>query len=146
MSLDAPYDDENIFARIIRGDIPCAKIFEDEDVLAFMDAFPQAPGHALVIHKRAKATNLLDINDHALRSLIVAARRLACAMRAALAPDGIRLAQFNGEAAGQTVFHLHFHLIPVGADGALAQHASGGAAEMDALQETARKIAAALEA
>ena len=144
MSLAAAYENDNIFAKIVAGDIPCAKIFETDDILAFMDAFPQTEGHCLVIHKRAKATNLIDIDEDSLTAVTLGVKRLAGAVRDALSPDGIRIAQFNGAAAGQTVFHLHFHVIPVYDGGVLRTHASGGAAPMAQLEETAAKIAAAL--
>ncbi|MGH7010324.1 MAG: HIT domain-containing protein, partial [Caulobacteraceae bacterium] len=101
MSLDGPYDPDNIFARIIRGEEPAVKIFEDEDVVAFMDVFPQARGHCLVVHKRSKARNLLDVEPEALKTLILAVQRLARAVRGALNPEAILVTQFNGAVAGQ---------------------------------------------
>lgn len=113
MSLNQPYDVNNIFAKIINAEIPCTKIFEDDDCLAFMDLYPQSRGHCLVVSKTAAATNLLEIEENALQTLITRVQKLTIAVRQALKPDGIRIAQFNGAAAGQTVFHLHFHIIPV---------------------------------
>ena len=143
MDLDGDYDDGNIFAKIVRGEAPAAKVFEDHDTLAFMDVFPQGPGHTLVVHKRAHARNLLDVEPdalHAVRRLTV--QRVARAVRAALKPDGIFVAQFNGAASGQTVYHLHFHIIPRWQGVALGRHAGGAMADASELAETARKIAA----
>jgi len=142
MSLDGDYDPDNIFGKIVRGEAPCAKVFEDHDTFAFMDVFPQGPGHTLVVHKRSHARNLLDVEPDALQSTIMTVQRIARAVRAAMRPDGVFVAQFNGQAAGQTVWHLHFHIIPRWTDVPLSRHASGGMAEMAALHEQARKIAA----
>ena len=102
MSLDGDYDPDNIFAKIVRGDMPAAKVFEDHDVLAFMDVFPQGRGHTLVVHKRAHARNLLEIEPEPLQSLVLGVQRVARAVRAALKPDGVLVMQFNGAASGQT--------------------------------------------
>jgi histidine triad (HIT) family protein len=112
MSLEAAYDAGNVFARIVRGELPAVKVYEDETALAFMDLFPQSRGHTLVIPKSTTATNLLTEDSDALQALIVRVQRVAKAVVAALKPDGVRIAQFNGAAAGQTIFHLHFHIIP----------------------------------
>lgn len=138
------YDDGNIFAKIVRGEIPCVKVHEDADILAIMDIFPQSEGHTLVILKHAKATTLFDLDIDRLRTLIEGVQKVAKAVDRALAPDGIRIAQFNGTEAGQTVFHTHFHIIPAYAGRALRPHAGGGPADPARLAETARKIAAAL--
>ncbi len=143
MTLKPAYDPANIFAKILNGDIPSAKVYEDDRTLSFMDAFPQSPGHTLVIPK-ADACNLFDIAPDDLADLIVKTQTVARAVRDALQPDGIRIIQFNGEAAGQTVYHIHFHIIPLWADSDLKAHASGGMAKMDDLRETAAKIAAKL--
>ena len=143
MSLDAAYDPGNIFAKILRGEIPAARVFEDDDVLAFMDAFPQSPGHVLVIPKRPART-LLDAPTQALGPLIVHVQRIARAVRAALQPDGLVITQFNGAPAGQTVFHLHFHIIPRYDGVALKGHGQAGMADMETLQTQAAQIAAAL--
>jgi histidine triad (HIT) family protein len=112
MDLDGAYDPDNIFAKIVRGELPCAKVFEDADTLSFMDAFPQDRGHTLVIHKRSRARNLLDVDADDLKALIMTTQRVTRAVRAALGPDGVAVMQFNGAAAGQTIYHLHFHIIP----------------------------------
>lgn len=141
MDLDGAYDPDNIFARIVRGEIPCAKVFEDADTLAFMDAFPQGPGHTLVIHKRARARNLLDIEAGDLAAVIATVQRVTRAVRAALNPDGVAVMQFNGSAAGQTIYHLHFHIIPRWRGVALGQHGHG-VSEPDERADLARRIAA----
>lgn len=143
MSLSDDYDAKNIFAKILSGDIPCAKVYEDSRILSFMDAFPQSKGHTLVIPK-VKARNLFDIPSEHLQNLIHHTQRVGRAVRDALQPDGIRIMQFNGEAAGQTVFHLHFHIIPVWSDVLLSRHASGQMADMEALKELATRIKAKL--
>ena len=140
MTLTLTYDPGNIFAKIIAGDIPCARVYEDARVLSFMDAFPQSKGHTLVV-PRVPVCNLFDIADDDLANLIVQTRRIARAVREALAPDGLRLIQFNGEAAGQTVFHLHFHILPIWAGQPLSPHGAGGMADMEVLKATAARIA-----
>jgi histidine triad (HIT) family protein len=144
MSLEAQYDPDNIFAKIIRGDIPSVKLFETDAILAFMDVFPQSEGHCLVIHKQATATNLFDVDADVLASLTAAVQKLARAVKDGLTPDGIRIAQFNGAPAGQTVYHLHFHVIPVYEGRELGAHASGGPADTEGLEKIAAKIRAAL--
>ena len=144
MSLDGDYDEDNVFAKIIRGDLPAAKVFEDAHVLAFMDVFPQSRGHTLVVSKKSHARNLLDVEAEVLSHVILDVQRVAKAMRAALRPDGIVLTQFNGADAGQTVFHLHFHLIPRYTDQPLRPHGEGGMADPAELAEIAKTIAAEL--
>lgn len=141
MSLDGRYDEDNIFAKIIRGDLPAAKVFEDAHVLAFMDVFPQSRGHTLVVSKKSRARNLLDVEADVLSHVILDVQRVAKAMTAALRPDGLVMTQFNGAAAGQTVFHLHFHLIPRYAGEPLRPHGEGGMADPAELAELARLIA-----
>ncbi len=142
MSLDGDYDEDNVFAKIIRGDLPAAKVFEDAHVLAFMDVFPQSRGHTLVVSKKSRARNLLDVEAEVLSHVMLDVQRVAKAMNAALKPDGIVMTQFNGAAAGQTVFHLHFHLIPRNAGQPLKPHGEGGMADPAELAEIARLIAA----
>lgn len=139
MSLDTAYDPKNIFARILSGDIPSAKVYEDARILSFMDAFPQSRGHTLVIPK-IKATNLFDIQSEHLQNLIAQTQKIGRAVRDALEPDGIRIMQFNGEAAGQTVYHIHFHIIPMWHDMSLKGHAGGQMADMNDLLDTAARI------
>ena len=142
MSLDGTYDHDNIFAKILRGEIPSARVFEDEHVYAFMDAFPQAKGHTLVIPKHSQARNLLEEEPEILSNLILGVQRVARAVRAALEPDGLMIMQMNGSPAGQTVFHLHVHIIPRWAGVALGRHASGGMADIEELKALAAQIAA----
>ncbi len=144
MSLDGTYDDANIFAKIVRGEIPCAKVFEDDEVLAFMDAFPQARGHCLVISKTSRARNLLDVEPDVLVKVMTAVQRLTLAARNALKPDGLVVTQFNGAPAGQTIFHLHVHVIPRWEGEALGRH-GGGMADPAELQALAAQIKAALD-
>ena len=106
------HDPDCIFCRIAAGKIPCRKVHEDDDTLTFMDIQPASPGHALVIPK-AHAANLMEIADADLSAATRAVQRVARAVRKALAPDGIRIVQTNGKAAGQTVFHYHVHIIPM---------------------------------
>ncbi|VAV91887.1 Bis(5'-nucleosyl)-tetraphosphatase (asymmetrical) [hydrothermal vent metagenome] len=144
MSLHAKYDPSNIFAKILRGEIPACKVYEDEHILAFMDVFPQAPAHTLVIPKQG-GRNLLDTDEAQLLHVIKAVKRIAKAIDTAFAPDGIIISQFNGEAAGQTVFHLHFHILPRFDNQPFKRHGDGQMADTEILQQQAAKIAAALE-
>ena len=109
--MSATYDDNNIFAKILRGEIPSFKVYEDDDTLAFMDVMPQSPGHTLVIPK-AGSRNLLDADPAVLSKTIPVVQKIAVAAKKAFAADGIQLVQFNEPASGQTVYHLHFHIIP----------------------------------
>lgn len=144
MTLYAPYDPSNVFAKIIRGEMPAVKVFEDDAVLAFMDVFPQSEGHVLIISKTSTARTLLEVEPEVLSRLADATQRMAKAVVEALSCDGVSIMQFNGEAGGQTVFHLHFHVIPRWADRPLKGHGQGGMADMDQLKATASKISAAL--
>ncbi len=105
------YDRNNVFAKILRGEIPSHKVYEDAQTLAFMDVMPQADGHTLVIPK-VEAESLLDVPPEALAATIVTTQRVARAVKAAFAVPGILVAQLNGSAAGQSVFHIHFHIVP----------------------------------
>jgi histidine triad (HIT) family protein len=142
MSLDGTYDPDNIFAKILRGDMPSARVFEDEHVYAFMDVFPQSKGHTLVIPKHSAARNLLDEEPEVLEKLILGVQRVARAVRAALKPDGLVVTQFNGAASGQTVYHLHFHIIPRWEGVPVGRHASGAMADPAELKALADQIAA----
>jgi len=106
-----PYDNNNIFARILRGEIPSTRVYEDEATLAFMDVMPQSPGHTLVVPKYP-AENLFDLDLQAGAAVLRTVQLVARAVREAFAADGIMLNQFNGAAAGQTVFHFHVHIVP----------------------------------
>ncbi len=144
MSLDGRYDTDNIFAKIIRGEIPSVKVFEDDKVLAFMDVFPQSRGHALVISKVSQARNILEVEADVLADLAAATQKLTRAVVAALKPDGVVITQFNGAPAGQTIFHLHFHVIPRYEGETLGRHGEGEMADIKDLRALAARISAAL--
>ena len=145
MTLNAPYDPDNIFARILRGEIPSVKVWEDDHVLAFMDVFPQSEGHVLIVSKTSTARTLLDIEPDVLARLTEATRRTARAMVKALRPEGFQIMQFNGEAGGQTVFHLHFHIVPRWSDRPMKGHGHAPMAEPETLRALADRIAAELD-
>ena len=105
------YDDTNIFAKILRGEIPATKVFEDEDFIVFMDVMPQAPGHTLVVPK-APSRNILDADPAVLAKVLPLVQKVARAVKTAFAADGVSIIQYNEPAGGQSVFHLHFHVIP----------------------------------
>lgn len=111
MTDTATYDTDNIFAKIIRGEMPCHKIYEDDKAIAFMDIFPQTRGHVLVLPKTA-GVDLLNTEDEDLIATIPVVRKVARAVDAALSPDGIMVAQLNRAPAGQTIYHTHFHIMP----------------------------------
>ena len=138
------YDTSNIFAKILRGEIPCHKVHEDQHTLAFMDVMPQADGHTLVIPK-SPSRNLLDADPASLGPLMASVQKVANAVRKAFGAEGILIQQFNEPAAGQTVFHLHFHILPRSAGTALRPH-SGKMADHAILAGHAARIRAALEA
>ncbi len=145
MTTPAPmpgYDDGNIFAKILRGEIPCATVYEDDLVLAFMDVMPQAEGHTLVIPK-ARARGLLDVAPDTLAALIVRVQKVAAAVKTAFQADGLTILQYNEPAGGQSVFHLHFHVVPRMEGVELKPH-EGGMADAKLLKEQAARIAAAL--
>ena len=142
MKSSMSYDNDNIFAKILRGDLPCISVYEDDTTLAFMDIMPQADGHTLVIPK-TPAVTLLDLPAEAASDLINKVQLVAAGVKQALNADGITLFQLNGEAAGQTVPHIHFHVLP-GSILAARQHASVSA-DPDHLQQIAAKIKAAID-
>jgi histidine triad (HIT) family protein len=142
MSLDGTYDPNNIFAKILKGEMPSARVFEDDHVFAFMDVFPQSKGHTLVIPKQSSARNLLEEEPQVLEKLILGVQRVARAVRAALKPDAITVMQFNGAVSGQTVYHLHFHIIPRWEGQPVGRHASGEMADAGELEALAERIAA----
>lgn len=139
---NATYDPNNIFAKILKGEIPSHKLYEDEDTLAFMDVMPQAPGHLLVIPKHG-SRNMLDADPAVLAKLMPVVQKMANAAKKAFSADGIFIAQFNEPAAGQTVFHLHFHVIPRHENQPLKPH-SGQMEDQAVLAANAEKIRAAL--
>ncbi len=144
MALHGSYDPDNIFARILRGEMPAVKVHDDDVAMAFMDLFPQARGHTLVIPKGVEARNLLDMPAEALGPYMQRVQTIARAVEAALKPDGLVVMQFNGAPAGQTVFHLHFHIIPRYEGEALKGHGQAGQADTADLKDIADAIAAKL--
>ena len=144
MSLEGAYDPGNIFAKIIRGEAPAVKVYEDDHALSFMDVFPQSRGHTLVIAKQSRARNLLEVEPQILTDLIATVQRITRAVNVALKPDGIMVSQFNGAPAGQTVFHLHFHIIPRWDGVPLGRH-GGGMADPEELKGLAHQIAEAID-
>jgi histidine triad (HIT) family protein len=144
MNIEGAYDDTNIFAKILRGEAPAVKLYEDGAVLAFMDLFPQSIGHVLVIPKQSRTRNILDVPPTVLADLMGIVQKIARAAHIALRPDGIIVGQFNGQAAGQTVDHLHFHVIPCWTGQPLKGHGQAQKADTGDLLRVAKKIAAAL--
>ncbi len=136
------YDPHNIFAKILRGELPCYKVYEDEHTLAFLDIMPRAPGHTLVLPK-APARNLLDVSPEDLAHVAAVAQRIAKAAMTALGADGITVQQFNEGPGGQVVFHLHVHVIPRKSGVAMKPPASEKE-KPEALTEIAKKLTAAL--
>ena len=136
------YDPNNVFARILRGEIPCHRVYEDADTLAFMDLMPQSPGHTLIIPKIA-GENLLDTPVASVEAAMRTTQRIARAVQTAFDAKGLIVTQFNGRAAGQTVFHLHFHVIPVYTEAGLRLHAREKVSA-DVLEANAARIRAAL--
>ena len=139
----AAYDPDNIFARILRGEIPAQTVYEDDHTLAFMDVMPQGPGHTLVIPK-APARGLLDADPASLAATMATVQRVARAVKAAFSADGLTVFQYNEPAGGQTVFHLHVHIVPRHEGVTLTRHA-GGMADTAVLADHASRIRAALE-
>jgi histidine triad (HIT) family protein len=135
MSLTGNYDRNNVFGRILRAELPCHRVYEDHQHLSFMDKFPQSRGHLLVIPKNCEARNILEIDPADLAGLFCVAQKLSRAVAAALKPDGIQLFQMNGSAAGQTVFHIHVHVVPRwdGHEIGFRRPAAADAAELDQL-------------
>jgi len=137
------YDPQNIFAKILRGEIPSAKVYENDHLLMIMDAFPQSKGHALVLPK-ANSRNILDADPAIVAKVSADLPKLARAVTSAMQADGLRVMQFNEAPSGQSVFHLHFHLIPVYAGTELGRHAGGQQADPGELATQAKAIAAAI--
>ncbi len=136
------YDDNNIFAKILRGEIPSHRVYEDDAVIAFMDVMPQSEGHTLVVPKAA-SRNILDADPATLAAVIPVVQKVAVAAKEAFDADGITIMQFNEAPAGQSVFHLHFHVIPRREGMALKPH-SGGMEDGAVLAANAQKIRDAL--
>ena len=138
------YDPNNIFAKIVRGELPCYTVYEDDKALAFLDIMPRSPGHALVLPK-APARNLLDISADDLAHVMTVVQKVAKGAMKAFGADGITIQQFNEGAGGQVVFHLHVHIIPRKAGTAMKPPASDKE-KPDVLAENAKKLAAAIAA
>jgi histidine triad (HIT) family protein len=136
------YDPNNIFARILRGEIPSQRVYEDDDVAAFMDVMPQGPGHTLVLPK-APSRNLLDADAKTFVPLMAVVQRVARAAMRAFKADGVTILQFNEAPAGQSVFHLHVHVIPRFEGVALKTH-TGGMEKPEVLAANADKLRKAL--
>lgn len=139
-----PYEPSNIFARILRGELPCHKLYEDADTLAFMDIMPRGDGHCLVIPK-APSRNILDVDADSLAAVARTTQKLARAVVEAFSADGVTVQQFNEPAGGQVVFHLHVHVIPRFEGVSLRPH-SGQMEKPEVLTANAEKIKAALAA
>ncbi len=137
------YDDSNIFAKILRGEIPCHKVYEDDVAFAFMDIMPRIEGHCLVLPKFA-CRNLLDADPEGLGQLIKRVQMIARAAKTALGAEGVTLYQYNEQAGGQTVFHLHFHILPRW-EGVQLRPLASAMERPDVLDAHAAKIAAAIE-
>ena len=137
-----PYDNNNVFAKILRGEIPCVKLYEDGKTLSFMDVMPQAEGHALVIPKEA-AENIHDLSPDTAAALMQTTQKIAKAVKKGLNAPGIMLAMLNGAPAGQSVFHVHFHVIPRAHGVDLGLHARA-MVDPKTLEPIAARIRAAL--
>jgi histidine triad (HIT) family protein len=137
------YDSNNIFAKILRGEFPCYKVYEDDHVLAFLDIMPRVPGHTLVIPK-APARNILDITPDDFAHVARGTHRIAAAAMTAFKADGIMVQQFNEAAGGQVVFHLHMHVMPRH-DGIALLPPASRKEDAKVLEENAAKLVAALK-
>jgi histidine triad (HIT) family protein len=140
----ATYDETNIFAKILRGELPCHKVYEDDMAFAFLDIMPRADGHVLVLPK-APSRNLLDADPQNLGKLLVRVQKIARAVKSAMAADGVTILQYNERAGGQIIFHLHFHIIPRWTGVELRPH-TGAHEKTEVLDGYAKKIAEAIEA
>ena len=138
------YDQNNIFAKILRGELPCHKIYEDERAFAFLDIMPRAPGHTLVLPK-APARNLLDVDPADLAHVMQVAQKIARAAVQVFDAEGITVQQFNESAGGQVVFHLHVHVIPR-KEGVAMKPPASVKEKPEVLAEQAKQLAAALKA
>jgi histidine triad (HIT) family protein len=137
------YDDQNIFAKILRGEADAFRVFENDECLAFLDVMPQSDGHTLVLPK-APVQNIFELDERSASALILTVQHITHGVQTAFEPQGIRLMQLNGAAAGQTVFHLHVHIIPCYEGQGLQRH-SEDMAPADVLVEHAKKLRTAIE-
>jgi histidine triad (HIT) family protein len=138
------YDPNNIFAKILRGELPSYKVYEDDKAFAFLDIMPRSPGHALVLPK-APARNILDIGADDLAHVMKVAQKVAKGAMKAFEADGVTIQQFNEGAGGQVVFHLHVHVIPR-KTGAPMKPPANAKEKPEVLAEHAKKLAAAIAA
>ncbi len=136
------YDDQNVFAKILRGEMPCYKLYEDDATFAFMDIMPRADGHCLVIPKQP-SRNILDVDPDSLAAVMRTVQKMARAVMKAFSADGVTVQQFNEPAGGQVVFHLHVHILPRHEGVSLRPH-TGEMADKASLEANAEKIKAAL--
>ncbi|UUV07251.1 MULTISPECIES: HIT family protein [Ruegeria] len=137
----ADYDPDNIFAKILRGEIPCTRVYEDDETLAFMDIMPRTDGHLLVIPK-TPCRNVLDATPAQLTAVVKTVQKMARAVKSAFDADGVTIQQFNEAAGGQEVFHLHFHVLP--RHEGVSMRPPGKMGDFDLIGEHAKKISAAL--
>jgi histidine triad (HIT) family protein len=138
------YEPDNVFAKIIKGDLPAYKVYEDDTALAFLDIMPRAPGHTLVLPKKS-ARNLFDVPPEILAHVMKVAQKVAQAAMQVFGADGVTLQQFNEPAGGQVIFHLHVHVIPRKTGVAMKPPASEKE-KPEVLEEQAKRLKAALEA
>lgn len=137
------YDDQNVFAKILRGELPCHKVYEDEYTLAFMDIMPQVEGHTLVIPKHPAET-LFDLPTELAGHLLASVQKIGRAVKIAMQQDGIVIMQLNDQSAGQTVFHLHFHIMPTSLSALSRQTHAQTMGDQAVIAQAAEKIKAAL--
>ena len=142
--MSAVYDPSNVFAKILRGELPAQKLYEDDDTFALMDIMPRGDGHCLVIPKKP-SRNILDVDPESLAAVMRTTQKLARAVVKAFSADGVTIQQFNEAAGGQVVFHLHVHVI-TRFDGVSLRPHTGQMADKDVLAANAAKIRAALKA
>ncbi len=142
-AMTTAYDESNIFARILRGELPCNKVYEDDATLAFLDIMPRTDGHTLVIPKAA-SRNILDIADADLAAVMATTQKIARAVIPAFGADGVTVQQFNEQAGGQVIFHTHVHILPRWDGVALKPH-TGEMADQEVLAGHAETLRAALE-
>lgn len=134
------YDDSNVFSQILKGTSPCHRLYEDEISLSFLDIAPQGPGHTLIIPKSLQITGILDFPPHQLGGFMKSVQHVAKGLTRALNADGLEIQQLNGVAAGQTVFHIHFHLIPRFNGVPILTHAEAKRARDVDLEQMAQRI------
>lgn len=140
--MSADYDDHNVFAKILRGELPAHKLYEDDDTFAFMDIMPRGPGHCLVIPKKP-SRNILDVDPDSLAAVMRTVQKIAIAAKKGMGADGTTIQQFSESAGGQIVFHLHFHIIPR-FDGVALKAPTSRMEDNDVLAANAEKIRTAL--